>query len=587
MTKGLPLVLLKILMDYTILSIENYYQCKREGIFVMQLLDLEAVHELYSLKGITYIEQDASLPPADTQQLLVVAAGQGQFSVDGCEVPASKGKCFMLAPGSRAAFQSTGEEKLGIYLLSYHAFRINGHQASLMKTGPFGDRFHLLVRPFSRLLGLIRDIVRQRPNTGKSSSQHCQALFHELMALLTDQSAVGASPEDVVDAVKRTIAFMQEHYREKLTVGEMVRLSGVALWQYSPVFQSLTGKKPLDYLTDIRLSRAKEMLLQTEENVEEIARTVGFVDPYYFIRRFRQKTGLTPRQYALQWRQEYAERVFRDSMGQVVALPETNSRIVYYDGKTFGDLFALDLNAVGGSHWLIAGSTFHEQIKDMEDVGFPLDPGKVRSLHPDLIVISNYCDIPLDELRDIAPTVVLDQNQGLEKRLRTLGELFKKQQEAELWLLRYEAQAEYAWTLCSSLIEPGESATVYTLAYGGKMYVMAAQGLPNTLYHPKGFRPPDSVRSLIDAGEPFACIPEEQLSTYAGDRVFIVLPSPLKDPVSYEAGLSMMQSPLWRRLPAVRNGRCRTVEAPWNSEDATTRFRLLRELPDMLAQSHE
>ncbi|NEW06783.1 hypothetical protein GK047_12245 [Paenibacillus sp. SYP-B3998] len=71
---------------------------------------------------------------------------------------------------------------------------------------------------------------------------------------------------------------------------------------------------------------------------------------------------------------------------------------------------------------------------------------------------------------------------------RILGELLEKQQEAEQWLLRFEAQAEYMWNLCSPLIQSGESASVFTFAYGGKLYVMASQGLPNTLYHPMGFR---------------------------------------------------------------------------------------------------
>lgn len=551
----------------------------------MQLLDSEPTDELYSLLSIDYLEQATVLPEADEQRLMVVALGQGRLIVDHFEISAATGGCYLIAPGSIAVLDGLPGEKLGVYILAFHVYKANGRQAHLKNTDCFDGRIMLAARPFARLLSLIQDMIRQKANGGNAGSMRCTILFYELMAFLLEQNTRGSQPEDAKESVKRTIVFMQEHYREKLTVQELAHLAGVAMWQYRPIFQSLTGRTPLDYLTEIRIGRAKELLLYSEETVEEIASSVGFSDPYYFTRRFRQKTGLAPRQFAIRQNHKPTDRLFRDAFGQVVFLPKACSRIVYYDGQTFGDLFALGVTAIGGSHWLFNGFLRGEQLAHAADIGFPLDPAIVQSLEPDLIIIANYIGVPLEQLNVIAPTVVLDRNKELGARLKILGELLGKEPEAEQWLLRYEAQAEYMWTLCAPMLQAGESASVFTLAYGGKLYAMLSQGLPSTLYHPLGFRVPDSISRLMDKNEPFACIPEEEVSRYAGDRIFIALPSQHKDPAAYEAGLRLLRSPFWNELPAVRAGRCHVIEAHWNSGDAITRLELLRVLPDMLGSS--
>ena len=106
-------------------------------------------------------------------------------------------------------------------------------------------------------------------------------------------------------------------------------------------------------------------------------------------------------------------------------------------------------------------------------------------------------------MNTIAPTIVLDREQTLESRLRTLGQIFGKEKEAERWLIRYEAIAEYMWNVCKGAFVHGESATVLVDGNDGKLYVMASQGLTNTLYHANGFRPPHEVAILIEQGEAF------------------------------------------------------------------------------------
>ena len=57
------------------------------------------------------------------------------------------------------------------------------------------------------------------------------------------------------------------------------------------------GMSPLEYLTLLRVERAKELLSSTALTIREISAQVGYYDPGSFIRRFKQVTGETPLQY--------------------------------------------------------------------------------------------------------------------------------------------------------------------------------------------------------------------------------------------------------------------------------------------------
>lgn len=81
---------------------------------------------------------------------------------------------------------------------------------------------------------------------------------------------------------------------------------------------------------------------------------VGFSDEYYFSRRFRQKTGMTPGQYA---RSQQRRITVTDWTGHSVDIPERPKRVVYH-GETLGDVLALGVKPVGGDEAFARGSVY-------------------------------------------------------------------------------------------------------------------------------------------------------------------------------------------------------------------------------------
>lgn len=68
----------------------------------------------------------------------------------------------------------------------------------------------------------------------------------------------------------------------------------------SRMFKTLTGVNYVDYVTMERMSRARELLLTTDENIESIAQLVGYFNPAYFTKKFKEAYGMTPSEFRYQ-----------------------------------------------------------------------------------------------------------------------------------------------------------------------------------------------------------------------------------------------------------------------------------------------
>ncbi|MFY9381462.1 MAG: helix-turn-helix transcriptional regulator [Eubacteriales bacterium] len=90
---------------------------------------------------------------------------------------------------------------------------------------------------------------------------------------------------------------MTEHFAESITLSRLAEIVGISELHLGKIFKAVTGKPPIDYLLDIRINRAKE-LLRDGVSVTETSRLVGINDIYYFSRAFKKREGVPPSVYS-------------------------------------------------------------------------------------------------------------------------------------------------------------------------------------------------------------------------------------------------------------------------------------------------
>jgi len=95
----------------------------------------------------------------------------------------------------------------------------------------------------------------------------------------------------------RVIDHILRHFRDAITLAEVVRLSGVSQATFCRHFLRITGKTFVGYLTALRLQEAQHALLATDRDVTAIAFAAGFGNLAHFHATFRAAVGCTPLTY--------------------------------------------------------------------------------------------------------------------------------------------------------------------------------------------------------------------------------------------------------------------------------------------------
>lgn len=476
------------------------------------------------------------------RELLAVSSGRGALALNGSRHSLNRGTLFLLAPGANAAFESAADSPLELYRLSFD-LRVSDCapgtlSAWLLKSG------ELACDPFYRVEEFLQDVYRSRGGANELDAYRHLIRFQELLAALYDYNRIRKPQSGAVQEVERAIAYMRRHYHDDLSVDRLAKESGIGRSQFHAMFKSLTGRTPIDYLNGLRIHRAKELLLQPGGKLRDIAHRAGFRDEYYFSRRFKMAVGVSPG--------HYAERL--GGPLRVVAL------------QFLGELATLGIVPIGAPASLL--QSCGEAMPEAQRLDEPLEVGQIGALRPDLVIVPSFAPRSLaEQLELIAPVVVVNWFDDIEARLRAIGGLLGKTQEAEAWIARYEAKAEQTRNELAGIIRPGETATAFI--YDGahrKLFVYGSHNFGHTLYRGLRFAAPAGVRQLMDTNSQFKWSPVAfgAMADVAGDRIFLAVTD---DEAARHDVRGLLRSEHWLQLPAVANGTAYVVDAKWGHYD--------------------
>ncbi len=127
-------------------------------------------------------------------------------------------------------------------------------------------------------------------------------LRSEIQAELQGASPDGAADNCLPAYIGQAKAYIKEHYAEALTLSQVAKVVSINSVYLSSRFAKYCGQNFLEYLTQFRINKAKDLLEHTNLQIQEVAIKVGYADIAYFSRIFRRETGITPSNYRSQYR---------------------------------------------------------------------------------------------------------------------------------------------------------------------------------------------------------------------------------------------------------------------------------------------
>lgn len=150
----------------------------------------------------------------------------------------------------------------------------------------------------------MEEQLNETRNAGKAATGIQGAMQHELrQAMLLSRNGISVREKNrkkrsqAPVIVQITADLVRKKSNMPFTVADISAAARMTPNHFSTLFHKHMGQNFSAFLTDARIAAAKELLRDLTMNVGEVALKAGFDDPGYFTRRFRQKTGKTPREW--------------------------------------------------------------------------------------------------------------------------------------------------------------------------------------------------------------------------------------------------------------------------------------------------
>lgn len=229
-------------------------------------------------------------------QILYITRGQGTFESErsgSCRI--GTGDAFILFPGIWHRFrpdESTGWDEYwvefdGNLIRHYHDRDFLSPENPVIKAGIE----EAIAKNYLSIIKLIRD---EKPGFQYIASGMLLQIVGQLMAFKKYQVFEGRNIETQIRQAK---LFIMENLHLSISQEDLAKKIGLGYSLYRKKFREYTGVPPAQYHIQLRINKAKDLLITTSESFKELALELGFESTDYFFRLFRQKTGFTPSEF--------------------------------------------------------------------------------------------------------------------------------------------------------------------------------------------------------------------------------------------------------------------------------------------------
>ncbi|NOU69822.1 ABC transporter substrate-binding protein [Paenibacillus sp. LMG 31461] len=234
-----------------------------------------------------------------TSAFLYVTDGSAQLHIDGIESRMQRFQVLHVGKGLRLNIAAV--EQLEYFMVLYKAILPlpSGYElVHLMeRENPFQLRYSLSPKyPISWLQKLEHmHQIWQAPSP--LDKFKVKTLFYQLLYELVEQLYEQGVEIIRPDLVSQAIYYMEEHYQEALSLEELADTLECTSRQLLRLFKNQMNTSPIDYLIQLRVNKAKELLIYTDRTLKEISESVGYADSYYFSRIFKKQEGVSPKRF--------------------------------------------------------------------------------------------------------------------------------------------------------------------------------------------------------------------------------------------------------------------------------------------------
>ena len=227
-------------------------------------------------------------------QLLYISSGKAFFEFPEGTVEVSAGEMILYRPGVPQRYWYLVEDRPEVCWIHF-----TGSQAeSYLNEAGFSKKHQLHVGISPEYRELFRQIIGElqlrRPCFEEFPPHYLRLLFAEIHRS-QKEGTLSLRPNQ--EGILRAVQDFNESFAAPISIQEYAASRHMSVCWFIRSFRNYMGMAPMQYITFLRITRAKELLRSTDYPIQEIGSIVGYENPLYFSRIFKKQTGYSPSEY--------------------------------------------------------------------------------------------------------------------------------------------------------------------------------------------------------------------------------------------------------------------------------------------------
>lgn len=225
--------------------------------------------------------------PLGNYDLIYVVNGKAEYIIDGVTYLVSKGDLLYIPKGKMRRAFTFNDDPSELYSASFELFNMSEHETN----------FPLF--PIKNI-GIQQDIISWF-NSINGAWCNCEPGYRMkvrawLMFIINRclQLSIFKNSYATDSRIDKIKHYVLNHYNENLSIQNLCPQFGVSRYYLGSLFHEATGMSFRQYLLNVRLNAAEEMLTSGNYTVSHVAMSCGFSDVFYFSRAFKKHKGQTP-----------------------------------------------------------------------------------------------------------------------------------------------------------------------------------------------------------------------------------------------------------------------------------------------------
>ena len=262
-------------------------------------------------------DKDVGEHEHDFVEVVFVSEGHGQHRIEydsgPISYPISAGDIFLITPDLPHAYHNNNN--LVVYNVIFQP-RLFGTDAVALCQLPGLINF-LIIEPLFREEDHFSQKLHLTPSQASVVKEHLDQIMREMelerpgyrlcskSVLIEMLVRIGRYTEQIESGdpelsdgrqrmLEQALQYIEQNYSEQLSLEDIATQVYLSPNYFSEIFKASIGVAPWEYVTQMRLDEAKELLLNTKRSITDIALSVGFGDSSYFAKVFKERFEQTP-----------------------------------------------------------------------------------------------------------------------------------------------------------------------------------------------------------------------------------------------------------------------------------------------------